>query len=462
MKKFAKALYAFIFVFLGVACMAAVCGCKNLHEHKWPNGYEIIEGTETHVKRCGVCGRFKDVHTAEWSDDNDTACNYEDCDITRIITPANAIIVTAPSDSVIKGGTIQLEASEEDVIWSIPENTVGIFISADGLLTVTEEATATSVVVTASKAGFISGTITITITKEAEPISDDKNVFDMGIYADEAFNLLEIKSDSEVCLNGEDYAVGTIEDGRAALTSNSHTGYISKTETDEGVVYAVEIYGVLNGKFVLFPDFGLSVSDFVGTYEASNGIIVNIGGTYYKCNRFAFSGGGRAIVWCVEVSNTSGEVKQGESEVCFPLMTAEVAVTHNIIYVGNNWRIAALDENADRVAIVYYTGERESVMRVDYVKTDADIPSPANRLPIAAGEIYIGGRLTIACDSAGSYYFGSADFPLYVVSGNPTDGYLILTSETSGVRTRWVNYLLKFETVERVKRINVYEPDGNG
>lgn len=370
MKKFTKALGAFIFACAGATLFAAICGCKSGHEHDWSSGYEIIEGTQTHAKICGACDKLKDEHTAVWSSDSDTTCNYEDCNITRTILPLGTITITSHSDSVIKGGTIQLEASEEGVIWSIPEDTVGVSINAGGLLSVAADASATSVVVTAAKEGFTSGTKTITITEPTPPTGEEITL-DAGIYADEAFNLLEIKSDGTVRFDGENYAVGTVEGGRAALTSTSHTGYISKTKAGEEFIYTVEISGVVSGSFTPYPDFGLRLSDFVGTYEASDGIVVNIGETYYKCNRVVFYGG-TVLVWCVEVKDASGEAKPGAREICFPLMAMGVSVAHNIINIGNEWRIAALDENADEVAVVHFTGGRESVTRRDYTRDNGN------------------------------------------------------------------------------------------
>lgn len=416
MRKFARAIFTAALVGVCAALFAAVCGCSDGHEHDWSGGYKIVEGTQTHAKICSICGKPKDEHTAVWSSNSDTTCDYEDCTITRTVSPLGAITVTAPSDSVAKGGTIQLTASESGVTWSVPGGMVGVSISGSGLLTVTAAATASSVTVTASKTGYTSGTKRITVTEPVPP-PEYNRVFEAGIYADEVFNLLEIKRNGTVGFGGEDYTVGKIEDDGAALTSALHTGYISKTEIDGNAVYAVEIAGVVSGNFTSFPDFELKLSDFVGTYKSADGIVVNVGEIYYKCNSVSFYAVGTVIVRCVEVKDAGGEVKPGASEVAFPLMAPSVEIIHNIINFGGDWRIVALDGNADGVAVVHFGDDGESVTRRDYTRDNGNSGDNINVTDNSGGDSGVdgrdyeemtGGRLTFEFSSAESKFIKCA------------------------------------------------------
>lgn len=454
MKRVTKVLYAFIFVCATCAGLAWVCGCKKEHQHVWSEEFKVIEGTDIHAKVCD-CGEYVDGHVAEWSGDDDDTCNHEGCGVTRELPSEKIITVTAAADFVVRGETLQLTASETDVVWSVPDGMVGVFISESGLLTVGADAEVGSVEVTASKDGFVSGVFTVAIDGSLAPPDGGLDVFVAGVYADGLFNILEIKSASAVCVNGTDYALGAVTDGTAALTAGDVSGTIKKIGSDGGYKYVVDICGALNSTFSPFEVYDLQTSDFVGVYLASDGIIENIGGTYYKYGRFIFFADGTAVIGRVEVEDGSGAIKQGASEVLFVAGTSASAVNNNILEIGDGWRIVGLAEDAGSVSVVHYAGGGESAVRGEYEKSDESVTAPAN-LPISAGERFTGEKLNAGCGAAGGYYLGSEGNPLYVISGNAADGYLV-SSAPDGVI---VNYIFKFYTVLGVKQIKVFRPDG--
>lgn len=117
MNKKTKLLSIFILagvISTGVAVGAT--GCKK-HSHNWSDEYTVQENGK-HAKTCDGCSELLDEHAGEWTNDADTTCDHDGCDVTRTVTPPAAdyvvdAAVTALKITGVEAATIQLNNTDK-------------------------------------------------------------------------------------------------------------------------------------------------------------------------------------------------------------------------------------------------------------------------------------------------------------------------------------------------------------